>query len=370
MDYVEQINRICQDVIEPNSLRIDEDSLFPREAINALKQKRLLGLISDERLGGRGQGLHVAADVVSRIARDCPSTAMVVCMHYCATAVLEAQGNIDVRKAIATDQHLSTLAFSEAGSRSHFWAPLSTAERIHDTIHLNAKKSWVTSAFEADSYVWSSQSLDQTGSTLWFVESGLQGLSQPGKFDGLGLRGNASTPVVAQNVMIPVDCQLGEDGKGFDTMMAIVLPWFSVLSSACSVGLCNGILERAIGHVVATKHAHLSTSLADLPTIRAYLARAKIQADAASALLQDTIAAVQSERADTMLRVLEVKAATSEAALSVSETAMRVCGGAAFRKEAGIERLFRDAHAAYVMSPTSDVLYDFIGKAITGLPLF
>ena len=71
-----------------------------------------------------------------------------------------------------------------------------------------------------------------------------------------------------------------------------------------------------------------------------------------------------------MLRVLEVKAAAGDTALTVTDTAMRVCGGAAFRKDFGVERMFRDARAAHVMAPTSDVLYDFIGKAVTGLPLF
>ncbi|KAI1697991.1 hypothetical protein Ddc_19385 [Ditylenchus destructor] len=66
----------------------------------------------------------------------------------------------------------------------------------------------------------------------------------------------------------------------------------------------------------------------------------------AGALLQDTIAAIGAGRPDTMLRVLEVKAAAGETALEVTDIAMRVCGGAAFRKEAGIERLFRDARAA------------------------
>ena len=96
----------------------------------------------------------------------------------------------------------------------------------------------------------------------------------------------------------------------------------------------------------------------------------RIKTDMVRALLLDTISALETGRADTMLRVLEVKAAAAEAALEVTDIAMRVCGGAAFRKEAGIERLFRDARAGSVMAPTSDVLYDFIGKAITGLPLF
>jgi alkylation response protein AidB-like acyl-CoA dehydrogenase len=68
--------------------------------------------------------------------------------------------------------------------------------------------------------------------------------------------------------------------------------------------------------------------------------------------------------------VLESKAAAGDAAAEVVDTAMRVCGGAAFRKEVGVERAFRDARASLVMAPTSDVLYDFIGKAICGMALF
>lgn len=96
----------------------------------------------------------------------------------------------------------------------------------------------------------------------------------------------------------------------------------------------------------------------------------RVRADMARALWLDTIAAISANRADTMLRVLEVKLAASEAALEVTDTGMRICGGAAFRRETSIERLFRDARAAAVMAPTSEALSDFIGKAVCGLPLF
>jgi alkylation response protein AidB-like acyl-CoA dehydrogenase len=353
------------------AVQTDAERRFPREAISALGEAGLLGLVSSTEVGGSGKGLREASDVVSRIAQACPSTAMVVCMHYCATGVIEQMGPAETRKAIAQGRHLTTLAFSEAESRSHFWAPASTARAEGDAIVIDARKSWATSAFEADSYVWSSKPVSAEGaSTLWLVNAKLPGLSQPGKFDALGLRGNASTPILAQGVRIKASDRLGEDGKGFDYMMGVVLPWFSVLSASCSVGIMEGALAGAVRHVSATKHQHLGSSLADLPTIRAYLAKARIQADAARALLNDTISAIETGRPDTMLRVLEVKAAAGETALDVTDTAMRVCGGAAFRKEAGIERLFRDARAASVMAPTSDVLYDFIGKAVTGLPLF
>jgi alkylation response protein AidB-like acyl-CoA dehydrogenase len=110
--------------------------------------------------------------------------------------------------------------------------------------------------------------------------------------------------------------------------------------------------------------------VADLPTVRAFIARMRIKTDQTKALNGDTLAAMAANRPDTMLRVLESKAAAGECAAEVTDLAMRVCGGAAFRKEVGVERVFRDARAALVMAPTTDVLYDFIGKAVCGLPLF
>ncbi|MGJ7544571.1 acyl-CoA dehydrogenase family protein [Variovorax sp. LT1R16] len=371
MHHLDLLAPVLTDTLAPLAQRTDTEARFPREVVRALGDVGLLGLVSSTSVGGMGLGLAEAAQIVSRIAQTCPSTAMVVCMHYCATAVIEQFGGAPVREAIAQGKHLSTLAFSEADSRSHFWAPTGTARNEADGVVLDARKSWVTSAFEADSYVWSSKPLAAEGaSTLWLVDAKSDGLSQPGNFDGLGLRGNASTPITAKGVRLAAGDRLGDDGKGFDTMMGVVLPWFTTLSAACSVGLMEGALSRAIGHVGQTRHVHLDSSLADLPTIRAYLARARIKTDMAQALLDDTVAAIGAGRPDTMLRVLEVKAAAAETALEVTDIAMRVCGGAAFRKEAGIERLFRDARASSVMAPTSDVLYDFIGKAITGLPLF
>ena len=115
---------------------------------------------------------------------------------------------------------------------------------------------------------------------------------------------------------------------------------------------------------------HTGSSLAELPTLRAYIARMRIATDMASCLMLDTAASMEGGRPDAMLRVLESKAAAGEAAGQVLDLAMRVCGGAAFRKEVGIERVFRDSRAASVMAPTTDQLYDFLGKAVCGLPVF
>lgn len=369
--YEEALQRICRESIAPNASAVDHDGVFPEQAIESLKTGGFLGAISSPDVGGLGFGLPGTAAIVRRVAEECGSTAMVLCMHFCGTAVLEAHAPGDVRQAAAAGSHLSTLAFSETCSRSHFWAPQSTAADQDGDVVLNARKSWVTSASHATAYVWSSRPLAAEGvSTIWLVPANASGLTVPGPFEGLGLRGNDSCPVSANGVRVKCSAMLGADGKGFDIMMAIVLPVFSILNAACSVGFMNAAMERTITHAAQTRHSDTGSALAELPTIRNYIARMRIKTDMTSALLDDAIVAVETGRPDASLRVLECKACAGETANEVLDLAMRVCGGAAFRKEVGVERYFRDARAAGIMAPTTDVLYDFIGKAVCGLPLF
>jgi alkylation response protein AidB-like acyl-CoA dehydrogenase len=365
------VDQIATEIVAKQAADVDRGQ-FPGDALKALGDAGLMGLISATEVGGKGLGLPAAVQVVERLARECASTAMVVTMHYCGAAVLEAHGPQDVRQAIAAGRHLTTLAFSEVGSRSQFWVPLSTATADGSDIKLNAKKSFATSSRHADSYVWSSRPVAGGElSTLWLVPRKTAGLRvAEAAFDGIGLRGNDSSPITAEDARIPASCRLGEDGAGFGIMMGLVLPWFNVLSGAVSTGLMEAAVQRTAAHVTASQFQHAGTSLVDLPTVRAYIARMRIKTDQNKALLADTLAAMSVNRGDTMLRVLESKAATGEAAAEVTDLAMRVCGGAAFRKEVGVERIFRDSRASLVMGPTTDVLYDFIGKAVCGLPLF
>jgi alkylation response protein AidB-like acyl-CoA dehydrogenase len=368
--FLGALQRVIDDVVAPRASAVDGTSTFPREAVDALGEAGILGLTVSADLGGGGAGLAEAADVVRRISGVCGSTAMVVMMHYAGTVVIENHGPKDVREAIGAGQHLTTLAFSERGSRSHFWAPQGTASASDGSVRLDASKSWVTSAGEADSYVWSSRAVDgEDPMTLWLIPSDVPGLSLAGWFDGLGLRGNRSLPVDASGVMVPREAMLGGDGAGLDLALAEVLPWFLVMSAAFSVGLMEAVTTETGSHMACTRLEHLDQTLTEQPLVRVDHARMRIATDQASALLADTLNALATGREDAMLRVLEVKAAAGEAAMAVTDLGMKICGGAAFRKELGIERRFRDAQAARVMAPTTDALLDFVGRAINGLPL-
>ncbi|HEV7652653.1 MAG TPA: acyl-CoA dehydrogenase family protein [Actinophytocola sp.] len=369
-DLKSAVLTVLDDAVRPSAAAVDRDGSFPEKSIAALGKAGLLGLTAAAEVGGGGQGMRSAAEVVERLAGACGSTAMVTLMHYAAVAAIEAHGPDDVRREVAAGRHLSTLAFSEFGSRSHFWAPVGTATPQGDSVRLDARKSWVTSAGRADSYVWSSLPAAGDGPmTLWLVHNGSAGLSVAGDFDGLGLRGNGSRPMTADGLTVPADAMLGADGAGLDIALTVPLPWFLVLNAAFCLGLADAAVAEVERHLTATTLTHTGKALRDAPVPRRDFARLTVRTHALRTFLGDTLTALETGRADATLRVLQVKALAGDTVAEVTDEAMRLCGGSAFRKELGLERMFRDARAARVMAPTSDALYDFVGRVSTGLPL-
>jgi len=363
-------------VAAANADQVDGDGAFPSAAVDALRSSGLLGLILPEEVGGLGAGPLAFADVVRELAGACGSTAMVYLMHAAAAVAVAASpppGMPELLSAMASGESLGTLAFSERGSRSHFWAPVSTAALSDEgrAVKLRADKSFVTSAGHADVYVVSAGSASGVAGEvdLYAVPATTGGLSVVAPFAGMGLRGNASSPMTI-DVTISVTSRVGEQAGGFDLMMQTILPWFNLGNAAVSLGLAGSAYAATIRHVGAARLEHLDQSLSALPTIRAQIARMGTTLAAQRAYLKIAAASISAPDADTLTHVLGVKAAANDAALAITESAMRVCGGAAFSKHLPIERAFRDARAGAVMAPTADALYDFYGKAVTGLPLF
>jgi alkylation response protein AidB-like acyl-CoA dehydrogenase len=375
---VSNARQLADRVLLPAARQNDKEGRFSVEAVAAFGPAGLPGLMLPEEVGGSALGPRTFAAVVATLAEADASVAMVYLMHVCAAATIAAaRSGAAVRpvlEEIAAGRHLSTLAFSEAGSRSHFWAPLSRARRNGAGVNLTARKSFVTSAGHAQSYVVSSLAPDGQGptdSTLYLVPAGTPGLSIAGPWDGLGMRANASSPMSLEECAVASAQQLTEDGAGFQAMLQVVLPLFNLGSAAVSLGLCRAAVAATATHLKTARFEHLGQSLGEsLPTLRAQLATMQIETDGLAARLDDLVDHLERPRDTTMLRVLECKAAAGDNAIAVTSAAMRVCGGAAFSRHVGVERVFRDAHAGAVMAPTSDVLREFIGKAVLGMPLF
>jgi alkylation response protein AidB-like acyl-CoA dehydrogenase len=360
-------------VARDTARQVDADGIFPADAVAALRESGLLGLTLPEEVGGLGGGPPELVSALTAVAGACGSTAMIYLMHVSAAMTVAAappSGMPQMLSDLARGRSLATLAFSEAGSRSHFWAPVSKAQHNgSDGVRVTARKSWVTSAGHADVYVASTGNADEDTVDLFALPGDTPGLAVAGQWHGMGLRGNASSPMTIE-VEGASRFRVGPPGGGFDILLGTVMPWFNLGNASVSLGLSRAAVEAAIGHARGARMEHLDQSLAALPTIRAQLAKMSIDLAATDAYVRQAATRIAEPADDTTLHVLGVKAAANDAALRITDTAMRVCGGAAFSEHLHIDRYFRDARAGHVMAPTADVLYDFYGKAITGQELF
>lgn len=370
-------SEITKAILSRYASEVDAKARFPAEGVSALQKARLTGLCIDATLGGLGQGPRTFAGVAEELATACGSTAMVFVMHVSAQQAIASSKTLASRDAVLRDiaqgKHLTTLAFSERGSRSHFWAPTSKLAEKDGGFVTQAQKSWVTSAREADSYVSSAQKPNAASpleSTIYLLRKDQAGVRVNGTFDGLGLRGNDSAPVTLEDVKVSKDDLISGLGAGADTMLQVVLPWFSIGTAAMAHGLCRAAIAATAAHLSGSKLEHTGQNLRDLPNLRMRLAEMSVRTEQSRALLGYTLGEMEKPNEMTPLFVLQSRLAALQCAVDVTDLAMKACGGAAFSKHLPIERLFRDARAGWVMAPTADHLQDFIGKALTGLPLF
>jgi alkylation response protein AidB-like acyl-CoA dehydrogenase len=367
---------LASTVLAKHAADVDQRARFPEESVQALAHAGFLGLCVPQSLGGLGEGPRTFVAVAEQLAQACASTAMIFVMHVTAQQAIASSstlaGKDAVLKSIASGKHLTTLALSEKGSRSHFWAPVSQLREAGDGFVTNAHKSWVTSASRADSYVSSAQkpgAASPLESTCYLARRG-DGMREAGRFDGLGLRGNDSAPVSLEDFQFERGDLVSGLGEGAKTLLEVVLPWFSVGTAAMSNGLCLAAVASTAKHLKATGFEHTGQSLRDLPTLRANIADMSMRTEQARALLAYTVGLLEKPTDFTPLYVLETRLASLTAADFVTDLAMKTCGGAAYSRHLGLERIFRDARAGWVMAPTTDHLRDFAGKALTGLPLF
>jgi len=372
---VDRAAAIADEVLAPQAILSDRDAQFPRVSLDALARAGFHGLTIPASYGGMGQSLRTMCAVLDVIAQRCPSTAMVYKMHLCGVATYVAAGErvAKVLSAAAAGNHLSTLAWSETGSRSQFWAPVSKARPNGSGLTLHASKSFVTAAGEADGYVVSTQWAQASSpmqSMLYLVMKEDPGIIVHDRWDGIGMRGNASSAMTLEGVKVDAARALSPEGEGMSVMLGVVLPVFMLGNAAISVGICEAAVSATQAHLTATRFEHAGTTLADLPNQRARLAEMRIETDRARAHLVAVLAAVENPGPTTQLLVLESKAAAAESAVKVTEIGMRACGGAAFGRRLGLDRQFRDARAAIVMAPTTDHTNDFIGRALCGMELF
>lgn len=387
--------RVAREILAPMAAEVDREGKFVREGIKVIGESGLMGLCIPKEYGGDGIDLLSVVIATEELAQGCASSAMCYVMHTCAVLPIVAAGTPEQLekyiRPVAAGKILYSVSASEPGSGSHLWHVESYAEKNGDGYVVNAFKSWATSAGESDFYlipVRSSSTAPADELTLFLVDGSDPQVQPVGKWDGLGMRGNSSTPVKFSHCHISESQRIGRESLGFPFMIAFNVPVYLLSLSALYLGIAQRARDVAAEHVKKRIHADTKSPLANLAVVQRYMAEMDCDIEATRAYLYEvtrilsylTSMLMELARADLLEKIVDrfyeedalliiakAKVMATEMVLRVVNKAFQLCGGAGYRRGHEIERLYRDARAGTFMAPDNDTLREIIGRRACGL---
>ncbi|NMD70961.1 acyl-CoA dehydrogenase [Bacillus sp. DNRA2] len=374
----EEIQTLVNKVIRPNAEIIDREGTFPRENLNHLAASGWNSILIPEKYQGLGLDYEAFAIATEEIAKGCPSTALIYVMHVGAAQTIVYYGNEDqkqrwlppVRKGA-----IGTHSMSEKATGGHTWFSLSEAKRDGENYILDLEKSFTTSGGQSAFYILQTRTPGAVKPTdlSYFIVDGNQPGITAGTWDALGVHGNHSGPLKLEGVKVKRQDLLWEENKAVDIALNGVDPLYLLGMGSAFLGVAEETLSKAIGHVKKTIHRDFNKSLADYQIIRQQLTDAKILISSlkpwqtALAKKFNEFEAEGKAFGELWYEATEFKIFATEAANKVANIAMDVTGGYGYKK-GPIERLYRDARAGIVLSPSNNLAKDIIGKNLVGLP--
>ncbi|MES2259337.1 MAG: acyl-CoA dehydrogenase family protein [Pseudomonadota bacterium] len=368
---------VVAEQVAPHAAMVDERCAWPAHSMRAFADAGLLGLQAPADLGGHGQGLLALSAICAEIAVACPSSALCFGMHCVGTAVIAAKANDDQRerylRPIAQGRHITTLALSESGSGAHFYLPETQLRRDGDDFLVNGTKQFVTNGSHADSYVVStvsSQAGHESGDfSCLVVDAATPGAEWQGQWQGFGMRGNSSRALRLDNARVPAANLLGDEGDQVWYVFEVVAPYFLLAMAGTYLGVAQSALDACAEHLRNRRYSHSGSALRDVETMQTRYAHLWTMCQKTRALIHEAAQRGDSGDPDALPFILACKADAGETAIALANEAMTICGGAAYRENSRVAQMLRDARASHVMSPTTDMLHTWTGRALLGLPL-
>jgi alkylation response protein AidB-like acyl-CoA dehydrogenase len=378
-DGLHAAREIATSVIRPHAETWDRDATWPEPAVRALQAAGLGGLVVPEAFGGKGQGLLALLETCEVLGSEDASSGLCFGMHCVATACIAAkvspgQGE-RLLVPIAQGRHWTTLALSEPGSGSHFYLPQTVMAPSTDgaSYTLTGQKCFVTNGGHADSYVVSAVSNDEAAPpghfSLLLVPANATGLSWGAAWAGWGMRGNSSAALGLDRVSVRATDRLGSEGDQIWYVFSIVAPYFLVAMAGTYLGVAEHALSEATAHLKRRHYAHSGGSLAEVSVLQHRLGTLWARLNSTRQLCRWAAATGDHGGEHALEALCSAKAEVARTAVDITNDCMSLAGGQGYRDGAVLQRLLRDARAAEVMSPTTDILYTWIGRSLLGLPL-
>ena len=373
-EWKDRVADIAAREVGPHAAECDRLAQYPRASLDALRAAGLWALRVSQEYGGLGADLITTCLVVEEIAKQCPSTAMCYKMHLEATELVQRiptpyQLERFV-KPLGQGQVFATIAGGETtGSKGTDWNPVamdvSTCPQVDGGFAINnIRKSYVTSAGHATHYMMLCRLEGRPSQGMpdfLMVERDHIQSEVIGEWNGLGMRGNSSCPIVFNGV-VPAEHRIGIGHEDEPVIAKYMMPLLILTYAAAYLGIASGAYELAIPE--ATKRFPSGARRMDAPINQRRFAEMSAQIEAARALLHTAAAMADAERSPSPVPYVQAKVLCSEAALRVTQDLMTIFGGTAFAGRLPFERYFRDARAGMVMGMANDQAYEMIASML------
>jgi isovaleryl-CoA dehydrogenase len=362
----DMVHRFAQDRIKPLAAEIDRTNIFPPALWRELGDMGLLGITVPEQYGGAGMSYLAHVLAVEEIARASASVSLSYGAHSNLCVNQIKLNGTDAQRAkylpgLVSGEQIGALAMSEAGAGSDVVAMKLRAEKRNDRYVLNGTKYWITNGPDADTlvvYAKTDPAAGAKGITAFIVEKTMKGFSTSPHFDKLGMRGSNTAELVFENVEVPFENVLGEEGRGVAVLMS-GLDYERVVLSGIGTGIMAACLDEVMPYLAQRKQ--FGQPIGSFQLMQGKIADMYTAMNSARAYVYAVAAACdrgQVTRQDAAACVLYA----SEEAMKQAHQAVQAMGGAGFMNESAVSRLFRDAKLMEIGAGTSEIRRMLIGR--------
>ena len=360
--------------IAPFAQKIDAEGAFPREIMDLIAENGFLKLIIPKTHGGEGAGIDAQAYVSQAFGEGSATVGLCYTMHNVALKFILTFGSSELKEFITTEvvQHnkMLSLARSEFGTGVHVFKSETSVQNFEDHSIINGTKSMITSANYADYYLISVPNDDQNRAVNWLVPYETEGLSfKENDWNGLGMRGNISCPMVMENMKLDNQFAVYIDREKANQKYPVNIDVIYFMTGLAGVysGMTQTILEATVDHALSRNYP--DKNLANIETVQIHLANIYGSMLSAKSSLDNAVESLIIEDEDGLIKIMTARIIASENAIEAARLAMRVGGGQAYNKQGPIEMLLRDSFASQVMFPSIDVLKTWVGRGVSDQPI-
>jgi alkylation response protein AidB-like acyl-CoA dehydrogenase len=359
----EMVRDFCNNEIKPIAAKIDAEEKIPRELIDKLAEIGMLGVAFPEEYGGSGFGETGYCIAQEEIARGCMSTATFIGAHQSiGTNAIYIGGTEDLKKKyvvpLAKGEKIGAFCLTEAQAGSDSFNVRTKAKLEGNEWIINGDKLWITNGGIAD--IVSVFARTEKGISAFVVETKTPGFHAGPPEKKMGIKGSMTNPITFDNVRIPKENLIGQDGRGFLIAMKTLDAGRLGLGAAC-LGAAKELLEMSTKY--AKEREQFDTSISNFQAIQFYLAEMAIMIYNMESIIYRT--AVEYDLKKNISRQSAiVKYYCSECLDTIADYAVQIHGGMGYSRELPIERFYRDSRINRIFEGTNEIQKGIIARDI------